>query len=273
MICYDFACVQGVWIFASPVCSSSFLTRLDNIYDILCHTPHTEPTTNDLNHASYYALNVTIDVAMVIITTMVCKIYFPESLERGSPEVQASGTARMSYVRVRSRRGSGDDGNESGSGSSSKGNADKISSSYYSSDNDDESSGEDGGAHDDDFSDEDDSSDDDSEGDREAEGLLLEMEEPDGGFGGAHGAGPSPHHGHRRRRKHGGRSRAVSGGNFLEFDQSTTSRHDVMKRLWLCILMLNVTFVSWGVLQVRSGGVCIWAGWILSMRVDTAAID
>ena len=196
---------------------------------------------------------ISLDVAMVIITTMVCRIYFPESLERGSAEVQASSTARNTYVRVRSRRSRAEDDNESGSGSG-KDSADKLSS-YYSSDNEDESSGEDGGARDDDFSDEDESSDDDySDEDDEAGGLLLEMEEPDGGFGDLSG--------HRRRRKHGGRSRAVSGGNFLEFDQSMTSRHDVMKRLALCVLMLNLTFVTWGVLQVRSGvvrdGSCIY---------------
>ena len=123
-------------------------------------------------------------------------------------------------------------------------------SSYYSSDNEDESSveGADGGQDEEGFSSDEDemgSSDDESESD----GLLLEMEEPEAG--GVAGSTP-----HRRRNKFGGRKRAISGGNFLEFDQTTTSRNDVMKRLGLCVLMLNLTFVTWGVLQVR--------------RVDTA---
>ena len=83
------------------------------------------------------------------------------------------------------------------------------------------------------------SSDDESESDG-----LLEMEEPEAG--GVAGSTP-----HRRRNRFNGRKRAVSGGNFLEFDQTTTGRNDVMKRLGLCVLMLNLTFVTWGVLQVR----------------------
>lgn len=181
-----------------------------------------------------------VDVAMVIITTMVCKIYFPESLERGSAESQGASSSRMSYVRVRSsgsRRGStteDDEGGEEG----------KNMSSYYSSDNEDESSMEGADEEDEgDFSSDEDeagSSDEESESD----GLLLEMEEPEAG--GVAGSTP-----HRRRNKINGRKRAISGGNFLEFDQTTTSRNDVMKRLGLCVLMLNLTFVTWGVLQVR----------------------
>ena len=177
-----------------------------------------------------------VDVAMVIITTMVCKIYFPESLERGSAESQGASSSRMSYVRVRSsgsHRGStaeDDEGGEEG----------KNMSSYYSSDNEDESSME--GADEED--EEDFSSDGSSDEESESDGLLLEMEEPEaGGI-----AGSTPH---RRRNKINGRKRAISGGNFLEFDQTTTIRNDVMKRLGLCVLMLNLTFVTWGVLQVR----------------------
>jgi hypothetical protein len=177
---------------------------------------------------------------MVIITTMVCKIYFPQSLERGSAESQGVSSSRMSYVRVRSigsRQGSTEN-DEEGKG--------KNMSSYYSSDNEDESSMEGAGGEDEeDFSsDEDDDKGGSSDEESESDGLLLEMEEPDAG--GVAGSTP-----HRRRNKFGGRKRAISGGNFLEFDQTTTSRNDVMKRLGLCVLMLNLTFVTWGVLQVR----------------------
>ena len=37
---------------------------------------------------------------------------------------------------------------------------------------------------------------------------------------------------------------------FLEFSQETMSKAQVFKRLILCSLMLNVTFVTWGALQV-----------------------
>jgi hypothetical protein len=39
---------------------------------------------------------------------------------------------------------------------------------------------------------------------------------------------------------------------FLEFSQESLSRAQVMKRLLFCSLMLNITFVSWGLLQVRN---------------------
>lgn len=37
----------------------------------------------------------------------------------------------------------------------------------------------------------------------------------------------------------------------LEFDQETMSKAQVLKSLLFCCLMLNITFVSWGVLQER----------------------
>jgi hypothetical protein len=38
----------------------------------------------------------------------------------------------------------------------------------------------------------------------------------------------------------------------LEFEQLTMSKTQVLKRLVLCIVMLNLTFVTWGLLQVRT---------------------
>jgi hypothetical protein len=40
-------------------------------------------------------------------------------------------------------------------------------------------------------------------------------------------------------------------GYFLEFDQGTMPKTEVIKRLAFCCLMLNVTFVTWGILQER----------------------
>lgn len=39
--------------------------------------------------------------------------------------------------------------------------------------------------------------------------------------------------------------------NFLEFQQESMPKSQVLKRLVLCSIMLTVTFVSWGALQVR----------------------
>jgi hypothetical protein len=37
----------------------------------------------------------------------------------------------------------------------------------------------------------------------------------------------------------------------LEFQQESLSRKQVLQRLIFCCIMLNVTFVLWGALQVR----------------------
>jgi adenosine 3'-phospho 5'-phosphosulfate transporter B2 len=39
--------------------------------------------------------------------------------------------------------------------------------------------------------------------------------------------------------------------NILEFTQESMSKAQVLKRLFLCSLMLNLTFVTWGILQER----------------------
>ena len=39
---------------------------------------------------------------------------------------------------------------------------------------------------------------------------------------------------------------------FLEFQQESLSRKKVLQRLIFCCIMLNITFVTWGALQVRS---------------------
>ena len=39
--------------------------------------------------------------------------------------------------------------------------------------------------------------------------------------------------------------------NFLEFQQESLSKQQVLQRLVLCCVMLNVTFVMWGALQVH----------------------
>ena len=40
--------------------------------------------------------------------------------------------------------------------------------------------------------------------------------------------------------------------NFMEFDQERMTKSQVLKRLLFCCIVLNITFVAWGVLQVRT---------------------
>jgi len=164
------------------------------------------------------ASNFLLYVAMVIITVMVCKIYFPESLERGQTMPRT-----FSYVRV-------------------AGQDLARSESFYSSDCESESE-EDGEGE----GEEGDSEEEEEEGGKDGEqvtGLPLEMEPTIGIKEGQK----------RRGRRVGARKkrpRSMSGGSFLEFDQTRTSQASVLKRLALCVFMLNLTFVTWGVLQER----------------------
>ena len=125
--------------------------------------------------------NFLLYVALVIITTMVCKIYFPEALERGSG---------APIVRSYSYRMVEDDAIEN-------------NESYYGSD----------------------VSDDDDEENEEV--LDSSSEEND-----------------REQQQQ------PSHNNLMEFDQARLSKAQVLKRLAFCSLVLNVTFVAWGVLQV-----------------------
>ena len=125
--------------------------------------------------------NFLLYVALVIITTMVCKIYFPEALERGSPIVRS-----YSYRMVEDAM----DENES----------------YYGSD----------------------VSDDDDE---ENEEVLDSSSSEDND---------------REQQQ-----QQQSAHSLMEFDQTRLSKAQVLKRLALCSLILNVTFVAWGVLQVK----------------------
>jgi adenosine 3'-phospho 5'-phosphosulfate transporter B2 len=124
--------------------------------------------------------NFLLYVAMILIITMVAKIYFPESLQRSSPEAPRNSV----YRRV--------DQNEK-------------SDTYYSSDDENDK--------DEDLKD------------------LLEIEDD----------------GRNIQSVDSNTSSLVE----LEFEQENTSKADVMKRLFFCVVMLNVTFVTWGLLQER----------------------
>lgn len=116
---------------------------------------------------------------------MICKIYFPDALERSSPDEMPGTTRTYNYRRV---------------------NEDEIfnrTNSYYSSDEDD-----------------------------------VEGEDQD-----------------REEKRKSSLNRTNSNPNrfpdVLSFDQENTSKGVVIRRLIFCVIMLNVTFVTWGVLQER----------------------
>jgi hypothetical protein len=133
------------------------------------------------------ATNFLLYVAMVIITVMVAKIYFPESLQRGRGNFVPDPASPRKYSYVRSE----------GGGEETSNNNEVLDS-----DDDEEEDGED-----------------------EVEALIS------GGDGNS---------------KKASNARTT----FLDFDPERTSKNAVFQRLMFCSIMLNVTFVAWGVLQV-----------------------
>ena len=157
---------------------------------------------------------------MVIITTLVAKVYFPASLERGSiPNIRR----KYAYRRRPTME------EEEEEHSDAEDDDDELEALY--SDEDEDNNAE-----------------------EEAEDRALEYEHEDplvadltGSPGVATGS---------RRTTGGGMSRGPAGAAAaatrpLEFDQVHTSQAKVLQRLVLCCLMLQATFVTWGALQER----------------------
>ena len=148
---------------------------------------------------------------MVIITTIIAKVYFPDSLKRGSiPNIRK----KYSY-----RRQPTDESEEQQSYADDE--EDELEA-LYSEDEDEEKEEEERRANADLSS---------SLEYEQEDPLLADMT----GSPGVNNNGPSFH----------GAARA------LEFDQIQTSQAKVFQRLLFCCLMLNVTFVTWGALQER----------------------
>jgi len=142
------------------------------------------------------ATNFLLYVAMVLIITMICKIYFPEALERSQSLSQPT-TRNIQYRRCNSN------------------NKKKTGSSGY------------------------DSSDDDEEDEEEEENPnpnndSLEYEDEE-----------------LTKAMNSNKTNLRSSFVPLEFDQENATKVQVMKRLGFCVLMLNATFVTWGLLQER----------------------
>merc|ERR1719343_1647661 len=144
------------------------------------------------------ATNFLLYVAMVIITTIICKVYFPDSLKRGTiPNIRRT----YSYRRKTEHR------EEEEQRSFIHEEEDELEA-LYSDDDDDDSLNRDS-----------------SDENEHEDPLMADVMSSQG----------SGNHGFR----------------VLEFDQVHASRAQVIKRLLLCSLMLNVTFVTWGALQER----------------------
>lgn len=150
---------------------------------------------------------------MVIIITMVAKIYFPESLERGVAVPQAR---TFNY-----RMAENDDYYASDADDQEETNSDEDA------DDDNEILASDEDIEDEELAQETD--------DAESNDLLSEMRPSQIPISGLR---PGVHYETNRA---------------LEFEQLNMSKAQVLRRLGICIVMLNVTFVTWGVLQVRCG--------------------
>jgi hypothetical protein len=158
------------------------------------------------------ATNFLLYIAIILIITMVCKIYFPEALERNEAQNNTKPASRnVSYRRVIPDEGIKDDVELFENSSSDR--------SLY----------------------EDSSFDEDFSFIAEQQALVDGDLTPTGSTKRLVG-----------REKHDGGSSSVS--NLVDtfaFEQEQTSRKFVIKRLLICIISLNVTFVIWGVLQER----------------------
>lgn len=147
---------------------------------ILSSVSHQPPATRLIK--SHHALFLRLDVAMVIITAMIAKLYFPECLERRrvEPPVPRSYSYRMVNGQNELIEQEEDD------------SSDGIEQDEYL-----------------------------DSGDEHDEVDKMHV------------------------------TQNFTARPALEFDQETMSKAQVLKRLLFCSLMLNVTFVTWGLLQER----------------------
>jgi len=159
------------------------------------------------------ATNFLLYVAMVIITVIIAKVYFPDSLER------SAATPRARSYGYRMAQTQQDDGVDDDEG-------------YYGSDVEDELVEEIDGDEGEEYAEDDEDEVLDS-GD-EVDPLRQDEAQP-----------PSTPPLRPLQPKQRQRS------TFLEFQQASLTRMQVIRRLVFCSVMLNVTFVLWGALQER----------------------
>mmetsp|Transcript_11640 Transcript_11640/g.29449 ORF Transcript_11640/g.29449 Transcript_11640/m.29449 type:complete len:546 (+) Transcript_11640:87-1724(+) len=165
--------------------------------------PATKPFLSQSAEVELYLLatNFLLYVAMVIISTFIAKVYFPDSLKRGTiPNVRRTYNYRRKTEHP-----------EEELQSFAYKDEDELEALYS---DDDEDNNEVGSVE----------SDEDFE---QNDPLMSDFA----------GHPESSNQQHRAR--------------ILEFDQTQTNRPQVYKRLLFCMLMLNLTFVTWGALQER----------------------
>jgi len=177
--------------------------------------------------------NFLLYVAMVMITTMVAKIYFPSWLEpREEPQTRISNHAYMNVMQ-------------------------DAYNDDLSDEEEDEDEDEDfeGGRYRDSNGGESNKSS--SNGEEEGGSIFLDAGNADDTDD------LTPNNG-------GGRmSRTASSSFLFDYDQETQSKNSVYRNLALCAIMLNVTFVSWGLLQVSLFCVCmcVYSEWHLFVHI------
>mmetsp|Transcript_1366 Transcript_1366/g.2482 ORF Transcript_1366/g.2482 Transcript_1366/m.2482 type:complete len:464 (-) Transcript_1366:1039-2430(-) len=145
---------------------------------------------------------------MVLIITMICKIYFPEALERSSP----SNTDGVPETRTSLYRRVSDE--------------DFVRDCNYYSSDEDEGGGEEEGEGQERYK----QNDKKQVGKKEMVPLVNSSLDTS---------------------KNASRRSSSAFSDVLAFDQKNSSKSEVLRRLAFCVIMLNVTFVSWGVLQER----------------------
>eukprot|EP00571_Detonula_confervacea_P008834 CAMPEP_0172325698 /NCGR_PEP_ID=MMETSP1058-20130122/54555_1 /TAXON_ID=83371 /ORGANISM="Detonula confervacea, Strain CCMP 353" /LENGTH=568 /DNA_ID=CAMNT_0013042297 /DNA_START=126 /DNA_END=1832 /DNA_ORIENTATION=+ len=211
--------------------------HLENIGVRSSHSTHTDDAYTNSNNADYggganqgipqmedrpllsptaesalleLSTNFLLYVAMVMITTMVAKIYFPSWLEPREEPVTRLSHAYMNVMED-AYKSDFSDGEEE--------------------EDDFEMGGYRDGGHGE--KDEDESSETD---DHEGAGLLDADNE--GGHNGSSSAAPAM-------------SKSKSSSFLFDYDQEAKSKESVYTNLAICAVMLNLTFVSWGLLQER----------------------
>jgi hypothetical protein len=203
-------------------------------------SPDATPFLSKSAEAELYLLctNFLLYVAMVIITTIIAKIYFPESLERdaSAPAMRRKYSYRRQTVQQQPSYADEED--------------DEMEALYSDDEEEEDGSGDHSGNNNNDHADfppqhtptyhspQ-----------RDPLGLgatspqsgmrVVDIEEEDALLSSLH----TPR----------GVTARLS-ARVLEFDQETTSKAKVLQRLLFCCLMLNVTFVTWGALQERVSG-------------------
>ena len=171
--------------------------------------------------------NFLLYVAMVMITTMVAKIYFPSWLEpREEPQTRMSNHAYMNVMQ----------------------DAYKDDLSDEDEDEDEDEDFEGGRYRDSNGGESNKSS---SNGNEEGGSRFLDAGSADDDDLTNNGGGRM--------------SRTASSSFLFDYDQETHSKNNVYWNLALCAIMLNVTFVSWGLLQVRF--VCVYSEWQLFVHI------